>query len=83
MLWQSSRLSIGILRQAVIGAGITKEWAETGTAAFTHWTPNGMVTASQKTRLKVTQFNVSDSRKWKKDAMIPIMPGFEDDAWRW
>ncbi|MDY0095323.1 MAG: glycoside hydrolase family 99-like domain-containing protein [Candidatus Vecturithrix sp.] len=68
--------------EAVIGTGITKEWAETGTAAFTHWTPNGMVTASQKTRLKVTQFNVSDSRKWKKDAMIPIMPGFEDDAWR-
>jgi hypothetical protein len=41
-----------------------------------------MVTASQKTRLKVTQFNVSDSRKWKKDAMIQIKPGFEDDAWR-
>lgn len=68
--------------EAVLGTGITKEWSETGTSAFTHWTPNGMVTAPQKTRLKVTKFNVSDSRKWKKDAMIPIMPGFEDDAWR-
>lgn len=68
--------------EAVIGTGITQEWADTGTSAFTHWTPNGMVAASQKTRLKVTQFNVKDSSKWKKDAMIPIMPGFEDETWR-
>ena len=68
--------------EAVLGTGITQEWADTGASAFTHWTPNGMVTASQKTRLKVTQFNVKDSRKWNKDAMIPMMPGFEDDAWR-
>lgn len=67
---------------AVPGTGITQDWADTGTNAFTHWTPNGMVTASQKTRLRATKFNVSDSSKWKKDAMIPIMPGFEDDAWR-
>jgi hypothetical protein len=67
---------------AIFGTGITQEWAETGVSSFTHWTPNGMVTASQSTRLKVTQFNVKDSLKWKKDAMVPIMPGFEDDAWR-
>lgn len=67
---------------AVLGTGITQAWANSGADAFTHWTPNGMVTAPQKTRLKATQFNVKDSLKWKKDAMIPIMPGFEDDAWR-
>ena len=68
--------------EAVVGTGITQEWADTGVNSFTHWTPNGMVTASQKIRLKATKFNVKDSSKWGKDAMIPLMPGFEDDAWR-
>lgn len=68
--------------QAVTSTGITQEWADTGTNAFTHWTPNGMISASHKTRQSATRFHVKDSSKWKKDAMIPIMPGFEDDAWR-
>ena len=68
--------------EAVLGTGISKEWADTGVSAFTHWTPNGMITASQKTRDKAVQFHVKDSRKWQKDAMIPVMPGFDDDAWR-
>lgn len=61
---------------------ITSGWANTGTDCFTNWTPNGMVTASQSTRLKVMQFNIRDSFKWKKDPMVPIMPGFNDDGWR-
>ena len=68
--------------EAVLGTGITQEWAETGVSSFTHWTPNGMITASPNVRTKVTRFNVQDSLKWNKDAMIPVMPGFDDDAWR-
>ncbi|MBD3307867.1 hypothetical protein GF339_15660 [candidate division KSB3 bacterium] len=68
--------------EAVLGTGITREWADSGVSAFTHWTPNGMVTTSQSTRMKVMRFNVRDSAKWQKDAMIPVMPGFNDDAWR-
>ncbi|MCP4396332.1 MAG: hypothetical protein GY801_03340 [bacterium] len=68
--------------EAVLNTGITKEWADTGTSAFTHWTPNGMITASSKTRRKVIRFNMKDSARWQKDAMIPVMPGFNDDAWR-
>ena len=66
---------------AVPNTGISQEWANTGTDAFTHWTPNGMITAPQKTRLKATKFNVKDSLKWNKDPIIPVMPGFDDDAW--
>jgi hypothetical protein len=66
---------------AVTSSGITQDWANSGANAFTHWTPNGMVTATQKTRLKATEFNVKDSIKWKKDPIIPIMAGFDDDAW--
>ena len=62
-------------------SGITQEWANAGADSFTHWTPNGMITASQKLRENVTKFNVEDSVKWKKDPMIPVMPGFDDDAW--
>lgn len=65
----------------VLQSGITKEWAKTGVAAFTHWTPNGMVTASQKMREDVVNFHVKDSVAKKKDPMIPVMPGFDDDAW--
>ncbi|PIE33257.1 hypothetical protein CSA56_12350 [candidate division KSB3 bacterium] len=68
--------------EAVLGTGITQEWADTGASSFTHWTPNGMITASQSLRKKVTRYNVKDSLKWKKDAMIPVMPGFDDDVWR-
>ncbi len=68
--------------EAVLTTGITKDWSESGADAFTHWTPNGMVDASQRLRRKVTQFHVKDSLKWRKDPMIPVMPGFEDDAWR-
>ncbi len=68
--------------EAVPSTGITQEWADTGASAFTHWTPNGMVDTSQRIRQRVTKFHVRDSSKWKKDAMIPIMPGFEDDVWR-
>ncbi len=67
---------------AVSGTGLTQDWANAGVDAFTHWTPNGMVTTNQKARLKAMQFNVKDSLKWKKDPMIPIMPGAEDDLWR-
>ncbi len=67
---------------AVFGSPITQEWANTGVDCFTHWTPNGMVTAEQSKRIQVDQFAVNDSRKWKKDSMIPIMPGFNDDEWR-
>ena len=63
-------------------SGITEAWAAAGTDAFTHWTPNGMVTESQKVRREVTRFNVKNSVKWKKDPMIPVMPGFNDDDWR-
>jgi hypothetical protein len=63
-------------------SGISKDWAEVGASAFTHWTPNGMITAPQRLRIDVTRFNVKDSVKWKKDPMIPLMPGFDDDAWR-
>lgn len=68
--------------EAVEGTGLTKEWGATMVNSFTHWTPNGMITASQQLRLKATRFHVKDSAKWKKDAMIPLMPGFDDDAWR-
>ncbi len=68
--------------EAVTKTGLTPEWSNSGADAFTHWTPNGMVTASQSVRLKATQFHVKDSLKWKKDPIIPIMPGFNDDAWR-
>lgn len=68
--------------EAVLSTGISKEWANTGTSAFTHWTPNGMITASSNTRRKAVRFNVKDSARWQKDAMIPLMPGFDDDAWR-
>ncbi len=66
----------------VLGSGINKGWAASGANAFTHWTPNGMLTIPQKTRLKITKFNVTDSLKWNKDPMIPVMPGFDDDAWQ-
>jgi hypothetical protein len=68
--------------EIVLGSGITREWANTGTDSFTHWVPVGMITASQRTRLRATQFNVRDSLKWKKDPMIPVMPGADDDTWR-
>ena len=61
---------------------ITREWAEAGVDCFTHWTPNGMVTLDQDTRNKVNRAVVADSNKWRKDSMIPVMPGFNDDAWR-
>ncbi|MCI0527708.1 MAG: glycoside hydrolase family 99-like domain-containing protein, partial [Nitrospira sp.] len=67
---------------AVLGSPITMDWADTGADCFTHWTPNGMITADQAKRIEVNQFVVNDSRKWKKDSMIPMMPGFNDDAWR-
>lgn len=67
---------------AVFGSPITKEWADTGVDSFTHWTPNGMITADQAKRIQVNEFVVNDSRKWKKDSMIPMMPGFNDDDWR-
>jgi hypothetical protein len=67
---------------AVAKSGITLEWSSSGADAFTHWTPNGMITASQKLRLTATAFNVKDSIKWKKDPIIPIMAGFDDDAWQ-
>ena len=67
---------------AVPNSGITQEWAGSEANTFTNWTPNGMITATQKTRLKATQFNAKDSLKWKKDSMIPVMPAFNDDAWR-
>ena len=63
-------------------SGISEQWASAGAEAFTHWTPNGMITASQALRKEVTQFTVNDSLRWKKDPMIPVMPGFEDDSWR-
>ncbi len=63
-------------------SGISGQWASAGAEAFTHWTPNGMITASQALREDVTQFTVNDSIKWKKDPIIPVMPGFEDDSWR-
>lgn len=66
----------------VPNSGITAEWAKSGVDGFTNWTPNGMVTASQKLRVDVAKFNVKDSVKWHKDPIIPIMPGFNDDAWR-
>jgi hypothetical protein len=66
----------------VLSTGLTQEWSDTGASSFTHWTPNGMITASAGTRRKVVRFNVRDSARWQKDAMIPIMPGFDDDAWR-
>ncbi|PID56475.1 hypothetical protein CSB45_11530 [candidate division KSB3 bacterium] len=68
--------------KAVLSTGLTKEWAETGVSSFTHWTPNGMITASARTRSKVVRFHVRDSARWRKDAMIPVMPGFDDDVWR-
>ena len=68
--------------ELVLGSGISREWANSGADAFTHWTPNGMITAPQRTRLKVTRFNVKDSLRWNKDPIIPIMPGFDDDAWQ-
>jgi hypothetical protein len=67
---------------AVMGSPITQEWANTGADCFTHWTPNGMVTETQAKRIQVNQFTVNDSLKWKKDSMIPVMPGFNDDEWR-
>jgi len=67
---------------AVPGSPLTKDWAETGADCFTHWTPNGMITADQSKRIQVNQFMVNDARKWKKDSMIPLMPGFNDDEWR-
>lgn len=63
-------------------SGITEAWAEAGADAFTHWTPNGMVTETQKVREEVTKFNVRNSVEWGKDPMIPAMPGFNDDDWR-
>ena len=68
--------------EAVLSTGLTKEWADTGTSAFTHWTPNGMITASSRTRRKVIRYNIKDSTRWRKDAIIPVMPGFDDDVWR-
>lgn len=61
---------------------LSVEWAKTGVNAFTNWTPNGMATSSQNMRQKTAKFNVSDSLRWRKDPMIPIIPGFYDDAWR-
>ena len=61
---------------------ITREWAEAGIDCFTHWTPNGMVTLDQTTRNAVNRAVVADSRKWGKNSMIPVMPGFNDDEWR-
>ena len=61
---------------------ITREWADAGVDCFTHWTPNGMVTLDQNTRNAVNRAVVADSRKWRKQSMIPVMPGFNDDAWR-
>ena len=68
--------------EAVLSTGISQEWANTGVSAFTHWTPNGMITATKKVRQKAVQFHASDSKKWHTAVMIPIMPGFDDDAWR-
>lgn len=61
---------------------LSREWAETAVDCFTHWTPNGMVTLDQNTRNKVNRTVVADSKKWGKDSMIPVMPGFNDDEWR-
>lgn len=68
--------------QYVKNSGITDQWAHTGVEAFTHWTPNGMVTAPQKLRQEVTAFHVQNSLAWRKDPIIPVMPGFNDDAWQ-
>lgn len=68
--------------ELVFHSKISSAWAETGADCFTNWTPNGMVTTTQSTRLKVMRFNMRDSAKWDKDPMIPIMPGFYDDGWR-
>jgi hypothetical protein len=65
----------------VLQTGLSNEWAKTGVDAFTHWTPNGMITASQQVQEDIANFHVEDSVTRRKDPMIPVMPGFDDDAW--
>lgn len=61
--------------------GLTPGWANAGVDAFTHWTPNGMVNAKKSVIRDVMEFHVIDSKNHGKDAIIPVMPGFEITDW--
>ncbi len=59
-----------------------RPWAEIGVDCYTSWTPNGVVEASYATKLITYKNYVADAKKFRKDTMVPMMPGFNDDDWR-
>jgi hypothetical protein len=75
-------VDLGALSNTLLNLKPLRPWAEIGVDCFTSWTPNGMVEAPSATKLTTYKNYVADAKKFRKDTMCPMMPGFNDDDWR-